>query len=342
MNRELPSPVRAHNPKQKHLKLPPHAAAASGISGGVERVTLNFLDTVVDPNLEDYKRKDRSRSTTPPDPTPRGSPWSADETTSAADGESMSFDAEPTMAEVVNGHKGGARCPKPKHANQAREPRAVRAPRRAAPLKEAPAVFDRSKLLEGLGTTEEATVKSAGIVEEVHASLAEYAKTTISADHLEENPALKMLENPLEGVSNDHVTHADVKLFLEAVVRPNPLLQKQTLKDLKLPKNLKKFMKALSILIDTQADMGTSNAFQVSPAGFKNDGGIPVYYYSVALSSQEGKDNLLTYKWKADDLIFKYYVEFRDETLAEVQEISTTDITLLPLASMCNACWRLV
>ena len=80
-------------------------------------------------------------------------------------------------------------------------------------------------------------------------------------------------------------------------------------------------MKALSILIDTQADMGTSNAFQVSPAGFKNDGGIPVYYYSVELSSQEGKDNLLAYKWKADDLIFKYYVEFRDETLAEVQEV---------------------
>ena len=127
-------------------------------------------------------------------------------------------------------------------------------------LKEAPAAFDRPKLLEGLGTTEEATVKSAGIVEEVHAPLAEYAKTTISADHIEENPALKKLENPLEGVSNDQVTHADVKLFVEAVVRPIPLLQKQTLKDLKLPKNLKKFMKfmkALSILIDTQADMVT-------------------------------------------------------------------------------------
>ena len=63
--------------------------------------------------------------------------------------------------------------------------------------------------------------------------------------------------------------------------------------------------------------VGTSNAFQVSPAGFKNDGGSPVYYYSIALSSQEGKDNLLAYKWKADDLIFKCCVEFREETLGE-------------------------
>lgn len=52
-NRVLASPVRTHDPNEKHIKLPPHAAAASGISSGVERVALDFVDKVLDPNLEE-------------------------------------------------------------------------------------------------------------------------------------------------------------------------------------------------------------------------------------------------------------------------------------------------
>ena len=39
-----------------------------------------------------------------------------------------------------------------------------------------------------------------------------------------------------------------------------------------------------------------------------------MYFYSVALTSLEGKANLLAYKWAPQDLIFKYYVEFREES----------------------------
>ena len=57
--------------------------------------------------------------------------------------------------------------------------------------------------------------------------------------------------------------------------------------------------------------MGSSNAIQITPAGYKKD--THTYFFSVAMTSLEGKDNLLAYKWTANDLIFKYYVEFKEE-----------------------------
>ena len=123
---------------EKHIKLRPHAAAASGISSGVERVALDFVDKVLDPNLEESKRrKDRSRSATPLKDIPPGSPWGVDDpAVPAAEGEtnvSMSTD-EPTMNEVVSGRKGGAQWPNPgeKASAKAADPRVKRA---AAPKK---------------------------------------------------------------------------------------------------------------------------------------------------------------------------------------------------------------
>ena len=81
----------------------------------------------------------------------------------------------------------------------------------------------------------------AAVVEEAFAPLAEYAKTTICSDHIEENSALKKVVNPLEGVNNDQVAHADMKLCVDAVVKPNPLRPHQQLKDLKTPVNMRKF-----------------------------------------------------------------------------------------------------
>ena len=161
-------------------------------------------------------------------------------------------------------------------------------------------------------------------MEEGYAPLAEYTKTTISSDHIEENSALTEVVNPLEGVSNDQVTHADMKLLVDAVVKPNPLRPHQQLKDLKTPANLRKFMKkfmeAFHKLVDDKADMGTSNAFQITQVGSKKVAGVDIYFYSIGVSSQEGKDNLLAYKWKPEDLIFKYYIDFREPKLSAVTE----------------------
>jgi len=111
-----------------------------------------------------------------------------------------------------------------------------------------------------------------------------------------------------------------MQIFVEAVVKPNPLLPPQQLKDLKTPKNFKPFVKSLLALVDKQASMGSSNAIQITPAGFKKDKGTPVYFYSIALTSLEGKANLLAYKWQPNDLIYKYYVEFREELSKELRE----------------------
>ena len=39
-----------------------------------------------------------------------------------------------------------------------------------------------------------------------------------------------------------------------------------------------------------------------------------MYFYSIALTSLEGKANLLAYKWAPNDLIFKCYVEFEKKS----------------------------
>ena len=187
--------------------------------------------------------------------------------------------------------------------------------------KKVPATFNRSELREGLGADGEGLIHSEGIVNEAHSALAEYAKISISTEHFDKNSALrKKLENPLEGVDNAQVTHTDMQVFVEAVVKTNPLLPPQQLKDLKTPKNFKPFVKSLLALVDKQANMGTSNVLQITPAGFKKDKGTPVYFYSIALTSLEGKANLLAYKWAPNDLIFKYYVEFREEANKEIRE----------------------
>ena len=119
-------------------------------------------------------------------------------------------------------------------------------------------------------------------------------------------------------MSNEQVTHSDMRLFVEAVVKPNPLLPRTQLKDLKIPKNFKPFVKSLSALVVKKANTGTSNAFQITQAGIKKDKGIPVYLYSIGLTSMEGKVNLLAYKWAPNDLIFKYVVEFREVEPKEI------------------------
>ena len=172
-----------------------------------------------------------------------------------------------------------------------------------------------TKLREGLGADGEDKVRSEGVVDDAYSALAEYAKTSISTEHIDKDSVLrKKLENPMQGVSNEQVTHTDMQIFVEAVVKPNPLLPPTQLKDLKTPKNFKPFLKSLLGLVDKHANMGTSNAIQITPSGFKKDKGTPVYFYSVALTSLEGKANLLAYKWAPQDLIFKYYVEFREES----------------------------
>ena len=190
-----------------------------------------------------------------------------------------------SWTEVVRGNEKGHQWPKPPLTNLS----AKRAPKESAarvPKKKVPAAFNRSVLREGLGADGEALIHSEGIVSDAHSALAEYAKTSISTEHIDKNSALrKKLENPLEGVSNEQVTHTDMLLFVEAVVKRNPLLPPTQLKDLKTPKNFKPFVKSLLALVDKQANMGTtrtSNALQITPAGFKKDKGTPVYFYSIA------------------------------------------------------------
>ena len=55
-----------------------------------------------------------------------------------------------------------------------------------------------------------------------------------------------------------------------------------------------------------------------NPSDIKKGKGIPVYLYSIALTSMEGKANLLAYKWAPNDLIFKYFVEFREVVCKEI------------------------
>ena len=57
MNMVLPSPERAHDPKTKQIKLPPGFAAATGNQHGVEKVVLNFVDGILDPNLARNREK---------------------------------------------------------------------------------------------------------------------------------------------------------------------------------------------------------------------------------------------------------------------------------------------
>ena len=45
-----------------------------------------------------------------------------------------------------------------------------------------------------------------------------------------------------------------------------------------------------------------------------------MYFYSVVMTSLEGKANFLAYKWAPNDLIFKYYVELREEPNKELRE----------------------
>jgi hypothetical protein len=84
---------------------------------------------------------------------------------------------------------------------------AKRAPKESAarvPKKKVAAAFNRSVLREALGADGEALTHSEGIVSDTHSALAEYAKTSISTEHIDKNSAVrKKLENPLQGVSND-------------------------------------------------------------------------------------------------------------------------------------------
>ena len=91
-------------------------------------------------------------------------------------------------------------------------------------------------------------------------------------------------------MSNDKVIYSDMKFMVEAMVKRNPLLPKQILKDLETPKNLKNFMKGLRTLVDKTAAMGSSHAFKLTPFGCKNDKGVPIYFYTVSMSSSEGRD----------------------------------------------------
>ena len=56
-NKVLPSPSRAHDPRKTQLKLPPGAALVPGNRHAVNSVALDFVDTILDPNLEAYKKK---------------------------------------------------------------------------------------------------------------------------------------------------------------------------------------------------------------------------------------------------------------------------------------------
>ena len=300
------------------IKLPPNAAPAPGSPHGVEKVALNFIDGIIDPNIKRYRdERARTRSNTP---TPPGSPWGDSEEPAAPVNSTDAADPN-EWKEVVRGNRRGSQWPKPNHAHKPTHANlsAKSGPKgRDPPVKvpkKVPAAFDRSKLREELGADGEDRVRSEGVADDAHSALAEYAKTSISTEHIDKNSVLrKKLENPSQGVSNEQVTHTDMQIFVEAVVKPNPLLPKSQLKDLKTPKNLKPFLKSLLGLVDKHANMGTSNAIQITPSGFKKDKGTPVYFYSVAMTSLEGKANLLAYKWAPQDLIYKYYVEFREES----------------------------
>ena len=184
MNKVLPSPSRAHDPRRTQLKLPPGAAPVTGNQHAVNSVALDFVDTIFDPNLEAYKKKDRSRSTTPP-----GSPWEEMEpekpaAENAADNNTEGSDPKGSWTEVVKGNRQGEQCPKSNHTNfPAKGARKKSAARRGKPQthqKKVPAAFNRSELLEGVGADGEASVYSDGIVRDAHSALAEYAKIIAS------------------------------------------------------------------------------------------------------------------------------------------------------------------
>ena len=91
---------------------------------------------------------------------------------------------------LVKGNRQGSQWPKPNHTNLS----AKGAPKKSAARgvkKKVPAAFNRSELREGLGADGEALVHSEGIVSDAHSALAEYAKTTISAEHIDKNRALR-------------------------------------------------------------------------------------------------------------------------------------------------------
>lgn len=102
------------------------------------------------------------------------------------------------------------------------------------------AVFDRNKLSEEIGAAPEQLPLSEGMLGEAFEPLADYAVTSLADDiceiPIDKNPILMKALNPSEGVSNDKVTYSDMKFMVEAVVKPNPLLPKQILKDLKTQK----------------------------------------------------------------------------------------------------------
>jgi hypothetical protein len=192
------------------LVLKPGAAAVTGNQHAVKGVAIDFVDTILDPNLEAYKKKDRSRSNTPP-----GSPWGDMEpeqpaADNAAANNTEGSDPKGSWSGTVRGDRNGSQWPKPSHTNFP----AKGAPKKSAARgekkkKKVPAAFNRSELLEGVGADGEAY--SEGIVSDAHSALAEYAKTSISTEHIDKNSALRMkLENPLQGVSNDQVTHTDM------------------------------------------------------------------------------------------------------------------------------------
>ena len=172
-------------------------------------------------------------------------------TDNAAANNTEGSDPKGSWTEIVRGNKKGPQWPKPTHTSLSAK-RVPKGSTARSVKKKVPAAFNRSELREGLGADGEGLIHSEGIVSDAHSILAEYAKTSIPTEHIDKNSALrKKMENPLEGVSNDQVTHTDMQLFVEAVVKPNPVLHPQQLKDLKTPKNFKPFVKSLLTFSDS-------------------------------------------------------------------------------------------
>ena len=76
-------------------------------------------------------------------------------------------------------------------------------------------------------------------------------------------------------------------------------------------------------MADKEADMGSNNAFKIHQYGSKKVSGVAVYYYTIAVTSQEGKDNLLDYKINGNQKILPsstMIVEFREPKLFVVKE----------------------
>lgn len=318
-NKVLSSPGRAHDPRKRVIKLPP-SSSATGLTQDVDDVTITNTEDLCDPNLEFYKDKpqrSRSRSETPPgSPSGFGSEEEITEPEPSKEAEVVAASNDQPMdyAKVVKGHKGGSQWPA---LSKARDKKAMPVERYRAPsaaVQKRAAVFDRNKLSEEIGAAPEQLPLSEGMLGEAFEPLADYAVTSLADDiceiPIDKNPILMKAVNPSEGVSNDKVTYSDMKFMVEAVVKPNPLLPKQILKDLKIPKNLKNFMREFSTLVDKTAAMGSSHAFKLTPSGIKTDKGVPIYFYTVSMSSSEGRDNLLAYKWTAKDMIMRYVVEF--------------------------------